>query len=60
MKFLRTCGDQGATTKEIYAAVTGSLGTVAKSSVRSYLNINTQTTFDRIARGRYRLRPKAR
>lgn len=48
---------QGATTKEIQAAVERKLGgEVAQSSVRSYLNLNTDSLFERISRGRYRLR----
>jgi hypothetical protein len=53
---------EGATTAEIYAAVERRLaGTVARSSVRSYLNLNTtnsKSLFERVARGRYRLRKK--
>jgi hypothetical protein len=50
----------GATIEEIHAAVEAKLGgAVARSSVRSYLNLNTgssNSAFERIARGRYRLR----
>lgn len=43
---------------EIVAAVEQSLGdSVARSSVRSYLNINvTNGTFERVQRGTYRLK----
>lgn len=45
-----------ATIDEIHAAVNESLGEdVARSSVRSYLNINTPARFVRTKRGRYRL-----
>ena len=45
-----------ATVAEIHAAVAGRLGEVPASSVRSYLNLNTPDVFERIGRGRYRLR----
>ncbi len=44
-----------ASTHEITLAVRTKVGEVASSSVRSYLNLNTPTTFERTARGRYRL-----
>jgi site-specific DNA-methyltransferase (adenine-specific) len=44
-----------ASTEEITAAVRGHIGDVPSSSVRSYLNLNTPTTFIRTGRGRYRL-----
>lgn len=44
-----------ASTGEITVAVRSKVGEVAPSSVRSYLNLNTPTTFERTARGRYRL-----
>ena len=45
-----------ASVDEIYAAVSNKLGgEVARSSVRSYLNLNTPEAFIRTARGRYRL-----
>ena len=40
---------------EIYEAVEQKLGPVARSSVRSYLNLNPDQ-FERRGRGRYRLR----
>jgi DNA modification methylase len=47
-----------ASTDEILNAVKVRLGDVAPSSVRSYLNLNTPRTFERTARGRYRLNVK--
>jgi len=45
-----------ASMAEIHAAVCRALdGDVARSSVRSYLNINTPQIFLRTAHGRYRL-----
>ncbi|MBI1980580.1 MAG: site-specific DNA-methyltransferase [Methylocystis sp.] len=41
---------------EIVVAVTARLGAVPQSSVRSYLNLNTPSLFERTGRGRYRLR----
>jgi len=45
-----------ATVGEIHAAVSRQIGEVAASSVRSYLNLNTPEHFERIRRGRYRLK----
>ncbi|WP_320197180.1 DNA-methyltransferase (plasmid) [Agrobacterium rosae] len=44
-----------ASTGEIMIAVQSKVGEVHPSSVRSYLNLNTPKTFERTARGRYRL-----
>lgn len=45
-----------ASVAEIRAAVDAALdGSVPASSIRSYLNLNTPTTFLRTGRGRYRL-----
>ncbi len=53
--YLRTAGT--ATTADIHSAVEKKLGgTVARSSVRSYLRLNDGTKFRREGRGRYRLR----
>ncbi len=41
--------------EEIHAAVVAKLGTVGATSVRSYLRLNSPPTFERMARGRYRL-----
>lgn len=45
-----------ASTDEIVAAVKRSVGAAPSSSVRSYLSLNTPTTFERVGRGRYRLK----
>jgi len=45
-----------ASTDEIIAAIKHRVGDVPSSSVRSYLSLNTPKTFERIGRGRYRLR----
>ena len=45
-----------ASVSEIHAAVTRQVGDVASSSIRSYLNLNTPTIFERACRGRYRLK----
>lgn len=43
------------TVDEIHAAVEKSIGReVARSSVRSYLRLNTPDTFERLGRGSYR------
>ena len=48
--------EDDASIDEIYDAVSIALsGEVARSSVRSYLNLNTPQVFIRTARGRYRL-----
>jgi hypothetical protein len=48
-----------ATVNDIHAAVEKKLGgTVAQSSVRSYLGLNADKTFERVGRGKYRLRGK--
>lgn len=52
--FLNDLGSD-ATIDEISTAVNSQLGTVPASSIRSYLNLNTPTTFERTGRGRYRL-----
>jgi site-specific DNA-methyltransferase (adenine-specific) len=54
VQYLSVAGGD-ASTDEITAAVTRTLGEVPKSSVRSYLSLNTPNTFERIGRGRYRL-----
>lgn len=45
-----------ASTDEIVAAVNRSVGAAPTSSVRSYLSLNTPKTFERVGRGRYRLK----
>lgn len=52
--FLTTIGGD-ASTGEIMTAVRSQIGEVSSSSVRSYLNLNTPTTFERTSRGRYKL-----
>jgi hypothetical protein len=44
------------TTGEIRARVVAAIGEVPASSVRSYLNINTPTVFERTKLGTYKLR----
>jgi DNA modification methylase len=46
----------GAGLSEVHEAVSSRIGKVAPSSVRSYLNLNTPETFERTARGQYKLR----
>jgi DNA modification methylase len=53
--YLAALGTEAAVT-EIHAAVAARLGAVPASSVRSYLNLNTPELFERVGRGRYRLR----
>jgi DNA modification methylase len=48
--------EREASLDEISRAVTAHMGAVPPSSIRSYLNINSGTIFDRIGRGRYRLK----
>jgi site-specific DNA-methyltransferase (adenine-specific) len=55
LDFLDTRGGD-ASTDEITIAVQSRVGVVSPSSVRSYLNLNTPTTFERSGRGRYRLK----
>lgn len=47
--------DNDASVRQIAEAVSVQLGEVSPSSVRSYLNLNVGTIFERTARGRYRL-----
>jgi hypothetical protein len=49
-------GDKDASVSEIREAVSKHLGRVPASSVRSYLNLNVPSVFERTARGRYRLK----
>ena len=44
-----------ASLAEIYQSVSESLGEVAKTSVRSYLQLNTPRTFTRTGNGRYKI-----
>ncbi|MCH2459041.1 MAG: hypothetical protein MK186_13465 [Henriciella sp.] len=54
VEFLSDLGSE-ATIDEIMTAVCSQLGSVPASSIRSYLNLNTPSTFERTGRGRYRL-----
>jgi len=47
-----------ASVAEIAAAVAQKLGKVPASSIRSYLNLNVPEHFERVGRGRYRLKKK--
>lgn len=47
--------DESVPLKEIEAVVVRKLGNVPRSSIRSYLNLNTPALFDRAERGAYRL-----
>lgn len=48
---------EGATIPEMEAVVRAKLGPqIGSSSVRSYLNLNTPSLFERVARGKYRLK----
>lgn len=53
--YLQTIGGE-ASLDEISRAVTAQMGATSPSSVRSYLNLNVGKTFERIGRGRYRLK----
>lgn len=48
-----------ASIDEIYNAVVRKIGDTPRSSVRSYLNLNTPRLFERTGHGRYRSRSKA-
>ncbi len=50
--------DREASIAEIREGIRSKLGEVAPSSVRSYLNLNVPKTFQRVDRGRYRLKKK--
>lgn len=53
--YLQTIGGE-ASIKEISRAVVAQMGATSPSSVRSYLNNNVGRSFERIGRGRYRLK----
>src|SRR4051794_28194954 len=53
--YLRAIGGE-ASLAEISHAVIAQMGTTSPSSVRSYLNLNVNKTFERTSRGRYRLK----
>ena len=52
--------EQPVTIGEIKSAIAEELGQVSPSSVRSYLNLNCPTVFERTGRGQYRLKKKAK
>ena len=54
VEHLRMVGTDQST-EEIHAAVVAKIGAVGTSSVRSYLRLNTPSTFERTERGRYKL-----
>ncbi|WP_194289114.1 DNA-methyltransferase [Pseudomonas helleri] len=54
ISFLHTLGSDASST-EIVAGISCTLGQVSPSSVRSYLALNTPKIFERTGRGRYRL-----
>lgn len=56
--YLSEVTNNEASIGEIRAALTSKLGPIPASSVRSYLNLNVPATFERISRGRYRLKKK--
>jgi len=58
LAYLSEVAGQVGSVREISAAVSKRLGNVPASSVRSYLNLNTPEHFERIGRGRYRLKKK--
>src|ERR1700722_12406635 len=55
INYLSAAGS-AASVAEIRTAVAHQVGSVAASSVRSYLNLNTPDIFERTGRGCYRLR----
>jgi site-specific DNA-methyltransferase (adenine-specific) len=57
IRYLRKRGGT-ASVAEIVEGVTNELGPVARSSVRSYLQIGVEgDRFERVAQGQYRLKP---
>jgi DNA modification methylase len=58
LAFLSEVAGQEASVQEIHAAVASKIGSVPASSIRSYLNLNVPDQFERIGRGRYRLKKK--
>ena len=58
LSYLAETPGEEASVAEIAAAVTQKLGEVPASSIRSYLNLNVPEQFERIGRGRYRLKKK--
>jgi DNA modification methylase len=58
LSYLSEVTNNEASIGEIRAALTSKLGPIPASSIRSYLNLNVPATFERISRGRYRLKKK--
>src|SRR5580704_15294340 len=57
IEYLQGAGRE-ASIAELCEGIRSKLGDVAPSSVRSYLNLNVPKTFERVGRGRYRLKKK--
>jgi DNA modification methylase len=58
LNYLSEIPGHEASVTDINASVVKTLGKVSASSIRSYLNLNVPGTFERIGRGRYRLKKK--
>ncbi len=58
LAYLAEAAEREASVAEIKAAVAEKLGGVPASSIRSYLNLNVPDQFERVGRGRYRLKKK--
>lgn len=58
LNYLYEISGQEASVSDIRAAVSKKIGDVPASSIRSYLNLNVPETFERIGRGKYRLKKK--
>jgi DNA modification methylase len=58
LAFLSEATGQESSVKEIRAGIEKNLGSVPASSIRSYLNLNVPSLFERTGRGRYRLKKK--
>lgn len=56
LRFMSQAPKREASVADIYQAVCNELGEVPRSSVRSYLNLNTPSMFQRTGRGNYKLR----
>jgi site-specific DNA-methyltransferase (adenine-specific) len=54
--YLSSASDGEASIAEIREAIGRQLGDVSPSSIRSYLNLNVPEVFERVGRGRYRLK----
>ncbi len=55
LRFLEGCGD-AVSLQEIEAVVVRNIGVTPRSSIRSYLSLNTPDVFERTERGHYRLK----